>query len=350
MKILHIIFSFQIGGAETMLVDILNEQLLAHEVGLLIINDIFSSDLLENIDENCCVFKLNRKKGGRNILDVWRLNKYVYKFHPDIIHCHDSNIIKYLPIRSFKGSVLTVHDTKLSLDGILKYDSVIAISKAVFDDINSRKMIVNCHIIHNGIKTNLIQAKHYQPDFKTVFRIVQVSRLDHQKKGQHLLLRALYLIKQSMPNVQVEVDLIGEGSSLEYLKQLTVELDINSNTHFLGLKDRSYIYSHLKEYDLLVQPSINEGFGLTIIEGMTAGLPVLVSDSEGPAEVIQNGNFGYMFHAKDVEDLAKKIVEIMMDVNNIYRMALKGREYALGRFDISTQIGQYEQVYQKLLK
>ena len=64
-------------------------------------------------------------------------------------------------------------------------------------------------------------------------------------------------------------------------------------------------------YDLLVQPSRYEGFGLTVVEGMAAGVPVLVSDIEGPMEVIDKGRHGFAFRSEDFHDCGDRMMEIM---------------------------------------
>lgn len=66
-------------------------------------------------------------------------------------------------------------------------------------------------------------------------------------------------------------------------------------------------YDHLCNYDLFVQPSIYEGFGLTVAEAMAARVPVLVSSGQGPEEVIGNGKCGYVFKNGDQTDCAAKI-------------------------------------------
>ena len=63
----------------------------------------------------------------------------------------------------------------------------------------------------------------------------------------------------------------------------------------------------IKNYQMLVQPSIFEGFGLTVVEGMAAKIPVLVSDIDGPMEIIDNGQYGFHFKNGDIDDCAKKI-------------------------------------------
>lgn len=344
MKILHLIFSMEVGGAETMLVDIINQQVLNHEVCLYVINDQYNQHVLNKISNKCNIILQNRKVGSRHIKDIIKLNKFVLSFCPTIIHCHDSNIINYILVRFFFHTILTVHDTKLSLVGAKKYRDIIAISKAVGDDLRTRG-ITKYQIVYNGVKANTISTKIV---FKTInhsFRIVQVGRLEHLKKGQHLTLESIHLLKKRFPNIDIKIDFIGIGSSLDYLKNKITQLGIELNVCFLGLKDREYIYSHLKDYDLLVQPSINEGFGLTVIEGMIAGLPVLVSDVEGPMEVIQNGKYGFTFYCNDATDMAKQIGYIINNTEMRSAIAMKGKEYATAHFDISYLIKQYEVIY-----
>ena len=71
------------------------------------------------------------------------------------------------------------------------------------------------------------------------------------------------------------------------------------------------IFEHLCEYDLFVQPSINEGFGLTVAEAMAAKVPVLVSENQGPLEIIDNGKYGFSFKNGDSDDCANKIMDII---------------------------------------
>ena len=74
MKILHLIFSFNVGGAETMLIDIINQQIQKHKVALLIINNQYNETLIRKINSKVDIILLNRIPKSRNIVDVFRLN------------------------------------------------------------------------------------------------------------------------------------------------------------------------------------------------------------------------------------------------------------------------------------
>ncbi|MBK9737018.1 MAG: glycosyltransferase family 4 protein [Saprospiraceae bacterium] len=140
----------------------------------------------------------------------------------------------------------------------------------------------------------------------TTFKIVQVGRLEHEIKGQHILINALNILINKYSVRNIHLDFIGEGSSLKYLMKLTDKLSVTKYVSFLGLCDREYIYTHLRDYNVLVQPSLFEGFGLTVVEALAAGIEVLVSDVDGPLEIIEKTGYGYIFKSGNAEDCGSK--------------------------------------------
>ena len=347
MKIVHINYSFTAGGAEALLVDIVNEQVKTQNVSIIIINKHYDDDLFNGIDEKVGVYLLNRIPGSKNpfkILNLWRL---LIKLKPDVIHCHEHSIIRLLFL--FKApKLLTIHDVKYVSRSLYKYSKLIAISEAVRKEIKNVYQL-DAKVIYNGIKVENVAPVQSMKKNNDNFRIVQVSRLQHEKKGQHILLEALsILIKKGILNISL--DFIGEGSSDKYLKQLASDLNISKCVNFLGNKDRNYIYNNLCEYILLVQPSLYEGFGITIIEAMAAGIEVLVSDIDGPLEIIGKVGFGHKFKCGDAEDCSLKLYEIYSNresVDSQSRSELQ-REACKKFFDIGVMVKNYLEEYRKL--
>lgn len=306
MKIVHIIFSFHTGGAETMLVDVMNEQVKNEQVTLVVINNLINKNLIDKIDNKVKVILIGRKEKSRNPLRILKLNCLLLKHKPDVIHCHNEAIIKVIFFK--KKTVFTAHSMHIPINNFKHYKKVFAISNAVKTDIEQRSNIKPV-LVYNGIKIDGIKHKsNYNFD---TFRIVQVGRLDHTIKGQHVLLDALKILAHNKGIKNINIDFIGEGKSLDYLQNLVSDYQLESYVNFLGIKDRAYIYSHLKDYDLFVQSSLYEGFGLTVAEAMAAKLPVLVSDIDGPAEIIDNGRYGFLFRCGDSEDCARSILDII---------------------------------------
>ena len=179
---------------------------------------------------------------------------------------------------------------------------------------------------------------------KGQLRVVMVSRLEHDKKGQDLLIRAAAALQGT-----VTVDFIGIGSSMEYLKQLTAELHAETYVRFLGKQTQDYVAAHLTDYDLFVQPSRWEGFGLTVAEAMAAGVPVLVSDGQGPAEVTQGSRYGWLFANGDADDLQRQIVFIKENYGEAMTKADEAKDYVRNTYDVSVTARAYLQEYEKIV-
>lgn len=308
MKILHIIYSLNTGGTETMLVDIVNEQIKTEEVTLIIINDDINEDLINNIDKNVRIFCLNRKPKSRSLLPFLKLNWIIWKEKPDAIHAHYISILKILLPQICHNIYVTVHALRFSLEYVERAKCIFAISEAVKEDI-IRRGNHQVKVIANGICIDNISQRKASWNEPNIFRIIQVASL-REKKGQDILIEAISILKARGIN-NVVVDFIGTGITENILKELVQKRGLDGNINFLGLRNRTYIYNHLKDYDLMCHPAREEGFGLSVAEGIAARLPVLVSDEGGPYEIIKEGELGYTFKMEDEVDCADKIEYIM---------------------------------------
>ena len=322
MKIVHCIYSFNVGGAETMLIDILNEQIIRHHVTLIIVNDSYSQILLNQIDKRVKIIKLGRSQSSINPWHFLRLNTILLGHIVDVVHLHSSSLISLLfGIRN--KLFYTCHDVGIDFSP-RKVAKVFAISRAVKNDIQRRYRTDNVFTVANGIKIEDVKSKVYSYiPVNRVMRIINVARLDHEKKAQDILIRAIAMLK----NRGIKhfcVDFIGEGGSRELLENLSEDLNVSAQIRFLGLKNREYIYQHLCDYDLMCHPSRFEGFGLTVAEGMAAKLPVLVATGDGPYEIIGHGVYGYAFENGDEVDCANVLEYIF----NNYKEAIKKTDLA----------------------
>jgi glycosyltransferase involved in cell wall biosynthesis len=93
-------------------------------------------------------------------------------------------------------------------------------------------------------------------------------------------------------------------------------LQLSDHVSFLGEKSRPWIYEQLSSYHMLIHPSPAEPFGLAVLEGVAAGLPVIASDNAGPSEILNNIPGSYLFKPGDVEELAatiKKVITLMQE-------------------------------------
>lgn len=313
-RIAHVLWSLENGGLENLLVDLINKQVQEADVALIIINDRVYPPLLERLSPFCHIYFGKRIPGSKNPFFLLPLFWFInMRFRPQVIHFHMENgiertihSIQKIPILH---TIHTIHEKRLSPQKFKHADCMVAISPAVETYLKQEKF-KNVVRIDNGIEISSIRPRVYH--IPTTMRIVQVSRLEHETKGQDLLLQALSLLKKKGV-ANFSLDFIGDGSSLEELKNIAVSLDLEKEVRFLGNQPRHYVYEHLADYDLFVQPSRWEGFGLTVAEAITARLPVLVSANQGPMDIIEQGKYGAYFPLNDAKSCASAIEELMKE-------------------------------------
>jgi glycosyltransferase involved in cell wall biosynthesis len=349
MKIIHMVWGLDVGGIESMLIDILNEQSVNHSVVLMVINADIDQKLLSSLDNNVKVFLLNRPRKCRNPYYWLRFILFVLKTNPDIFHVHQYTILSL--IKYFRGpKFVTIHTTDTQItDKINLANKIFCISLAVYECLKPKVPEIKLKIIPNGIPVKKVATK--SKCHKQIFKIVQLARLDHYTKGQDILLHTFALLLNMFPNLSLTLDFIGSGPSKEWLQNLATALNIQDNCRFLGTMPREYLFEHLCDYDLLVQPSRYEGFGLSVAEAMAAQIPVLVADIEGPMEIIGHGKYGYYFRGEDANDCAKVIGQVIADIEQpgFQKELQLRRQHVIDSYDVSNTAKHYLDEYSCLL-
>jgi len=349
MIILHIVWGLPCGGIENMLVDIVNEQVKTNKVSILVINNIVSEAIVNALDDRVNVHFVNRDPGSRNPFFLVKLHFFILLEMPKVMHLHAPNISKFIHMNKLINAKLfcTSHAINESISNVEKFEKVFSISNAVRDDLKCR-MGIDSIMVHNGINPDEIKSRENTTYSKgIVFRIVQLGRLYVTEKGQDILIEALNELVYTYGVCNVKVDFIGDGPSENSLKKLVDQYHLTEYVQFLGGKERAFVYKNLSNYDLLIQPSRYEGFGLTVVEAMVAKTLALVSDIDGPSEIVNGGEFGFMFQSGSPEVLASQIKLIIesyndLDVQNIISNAC---EHARKSYNVTSTARRYLKEY-----
>jgi len=272
------------------------------------------------------------------------------RLRPDVFHTHDPNIAKVIKVPAGK-MIHTVHDVGISTSLYHSFDGLVAISDTVYKDVRN-----NCAFsmekIYNGIPVDALKTRNdYNLMGVKQFRLIQVSRLMHEKKGQDVLLYALHKLKTEYGFTDILLDFIGSGSSLDFLKELVTKLGLEENVRFLGEQDRTWLFANLCNYHVLIQPSRYEGFGLTVLEGFAAGLPVLASDIDGPAEILSGIPAGFLFKNEDPASCAEGLLKIisLYKNNQVSTLMAKTIRVVKEQYSLVSCASQYVKAYQTLL-
>ncbi len=152
------------------------------------------------------------------------------------------------------------------------------------------------------------------------FEILYVGQLVH-RKGVDLLLEAILSLLPSYP--LLSLTLIGDGNQrAQFSKMASSYAD---RIHFIGVLPSDQILARMKESFVLVLPSRFDGWGVVVNEALSAGVPVIASDACGAADLLRDGENGYIFAANDVQSLRTCLESILSLDKKIY---LKMRENA----------------------
>lgn len=351
MKVVHLLWGLSTGGIENMLVDIVNEQIDGNDIALVIVNDMVDQNILGKLDTRIRVHFCKRKRKSLNPLPILKLNYFIRKENPDLIHVHYDGLAKYVIGKWPK--VRTIHNTTNSLNESKYFKACYAISKAVQEEWKQGGKDITI-LVENGISCGQINVVRNGLFDNGKMHFVQVSRLYSPQKGQDILLKALAEIKKNnLCGFNFKMHFIGDGSSKACLQEMTENLDLKDVVVFEGNKSRDWVYKNLCNFDLFIQPSRYEGFGLTVAEAMVAKVPVLSSRIEGPLEIMtpKDGSknlLGYTFQSENPTDLAAAIASF---VNNGPDESLieKGRQHVFDNYNVCQTAAKYLKEYEKVI-
>lgn len=152
-----------------------------------------------------------------------------------------------------------------------------------------------------------------------------------QNKGADLLLNAV--AKLLARGFLVRLVVVGDGAEMANLRILARHLGIDTVTHFAGRVPRAQIYSAIKGFDIAAVPSREEGFGLSAIEAMAAGVPVVASKVDALQEVVVDGSTGLLCPVDDAAALAASLVRLVTDADLRETMGAAGVAHVARQYD-----------------
>ena len=141
--------------------------------------------------------------------------------------------------------------------------------------------------------------------------------------------------------------MIGEGPARENAERLCLQLGIQDRVVFLG--NSNEVNKILCFSDLFLLPSETESFGLSALEAMASGVPVISSNTGGLPEVNIDGVSGYLSSVGDVDCMSKNALKILKNNNTLKAFKTASKSVA-SKFDIHPIVSRYESVYEKALK
>ena len=154
-----------------------------------------------------------------------------------------------------------------------------------------------------------------------------VGRIE-ARKGLPYLIEAYKTVKESIPTSRLVI--VGEGGLLREYKDLTRKLDL-TDVYFEGYVPPEKLPGYYQRADVFCSPStVNEAFGITLLEAMAAGTPVVATTTNGPATLGPDGVNGLIVPPKDAGSLAQATIRLLEDRPYAAKLAASAHERARG--------------------
>lgn len=202
-------------------------------------------------------------------------------------------------------------------------------------------------VLHNGVVPSALTAAAARAVARQAldlpadaFLVAAVGRLDPVKCLDDLV-EALALVRRQSGKTMLV--LVGDGPERARLEGQVEQLGLQDTVRFAGY--RSDVRSIMPAFDLYVNSSSTEGISLTILEAMSAGLPVIATAVGGTPEIVVDGETGILIPAHDPQALAEAIVSVRSRPDGGQGLGLMGRARVLSEFSFDRMVAEYAAAY-----
>jgi len=317
----------------------------------------------ETFQESGIETKKFRFNGLWDIRIWWRLYQDMKANRYDIVHTHGFKADLWGAIVGRLTGVPMIVSTIHNQEQYLENPIVGFLEKWIISPINDTIIVVSDGVKRFLIKTTGIPEKKIKKVcyginpadinidgeqdireelgiYKDVPLIGCIGRLVKQK-GHIYLIQAARKVLEKFPRAKFLI--IGKGKLEKNLKKLTLDINLNSNIIFMGF--RTDIYPIIDKMDLIVMPSLWEGFGLVLLEAMALGKPIVATNVGGIPEVIEDKETGILVSPNDPNILAEAIIYLLNNDSLAARMGERGKLTIRERFSLTRMVENIELIY-----
>ncbi len=308
------------------------------------------------------VFYIN--KGKVSFANVSAIAGLIDTHGIDLLHLHGYSSANFgrlaarckgTPSVMHEHAILKVQPHQFLADWLLrnKTDVAVAVSNAVKDFLIKGRSVPQekIQVIWNGINLvayrhpNLQNAAQFRARFATREQklIGMIGRL-RAEKGNRYFIQAAQEILRQMPNARFV--LVGEGEERAQLERLTNELGLQERLRFAGFVND--VQAALHACDVVVIPSLREGFGLILAEAMAAGRPIVATSVGGMVEMARHEQHVLMVPPANSSALAQAALRLLCDQSLAARLANAASEHS-ENFSIKKNVAALEMLYSRLV-
>lgn len=266
-----------------------------------------------------------------------------------------SKKIKLPYITTLHGTDITLVGKDPSFEPVIRFslnhsDAITAVSKALKKEtLSTFKIDNNVEVIHNFIDFEKMQNIRKNAKCcisnksKNEKILVHISNFRRVKRIDDVV-KVFSVVRKS---VKSKLILIGDGPEKPYIERLVRNMKLHNDVIFTGRIAEPI--DILASADLFLLPSETESFGLSALEAMAMGVPVISSNAGGITEVNINGKTGYTCNVGDVKTMSKHAVELLLNEKKSKEFQQNALNQAK-KFDVKNILPKYENLYKKVVE
>ncbi|MBN1575469.1 MAG: glycosyltransferase [Chitinispirillaceae bacterium] len=358
IKILHLIYTLQIGGAELMLYHLCKGLVQTYpERFESTVACIYGTGPLYDKFKDLGITVVNLHGAGKRFYhSIWRIILLIKKVKPDIVHTHLFPPDRYGQIAAFfcgtRCRISTIHsmEPRLTVAERLTIHLIKYLSTGIIAVSSSAKMHYEHHYAINPNKMTVIYntsghsvPAHYRRTPQPPQRPFRLVNLDNLKpaKGQHYLIPAVKELMAFDPTILV--DIIGDVTG-EYAAYVAAEIrkhKLENTISLLGHIINPCV--RLPDYHLMISLSLWEGFHMSLVEGMSVGLPIITTPIPPHLELFDGIEHIFVRH-DDPSAIAQKAYATLTDYH-LYSSLSQANFRRSAVFSCDTMVAKYAEFY-----
>ena len=365
MKILQVITSLRMGGAERLVVELSKRMAEVGDSVEVLLFDGTRTPLYDHVES--AGIKVNSLAMGEsamhNPLLILKLRNFLKRNKYDIIHTHNTPCQLLTALAAPRKKLVTTEhntDNRRRSQPVLRafdrwlycrYQIIVCVNEETRENLSlwlsSKTLDARMSVVPNGIDLERIEKAHPAQDMVSDnrYKILMVSAF-RPEKDHMTLIRAMSLLSEEFSlYLAGRAELPAHMAIMDSCRKAARELGIGHRIHFLGLRDD--VPELLAAADAVVLSSQHEGLSLSILEAMASGRPVVASDVSGIRQIV--GGAGVLFPYGDAEKLAEEIKKLSMDPKYASTIA-RQCELRAADYDIARTVQGYRELYNSINK
>lgn len=343
MKIVQVMLAKGFGGAERSFVDITNAlSARGHEV----IPIVESRSKARSLLSSSKIYPVKVRSHWDPIAQ-FQLSRILSKETPDLVHAHLARAAKLAGTAATKLGIPSLVKTHNYVN--LKYYREVSCLVPTTKDqenylLSSGIAKDKIDLIPNFTALRILEEMENRGSFVSTAEphIVAVGRLVG-KKGFDILLKALKMLSKKH---RFRLTIVGDGIERDNLEQLASKLDLTANINFAGWCDE--IQAILDTADVFALPSLDEPFGIVILEAMARGVPIVSTRTQGPGEILDEKT-AILVEPGSVDAMADGLNRLLDDPAQASVRATNALALCRAKYSRDVVVDQYLALYKKLL-